>query len=327
MGKIMITGVAGMIGSHLLDSLLSNGKHQVIGVDDLSFGSMKNISHNLQNPNFRFIKCNILDEKRLSEIIDKPDIIIHLAAVKKISESESSFPTLRVNVMGTENVFKIAKESNSKVIFASTSDVYGMSESIPFREDGDSLIGPSMFKRWSYAVSKLYCEQLAFGYFKEHKVPTVILRYFGGFSVRSSFLWSGGHLPIFVKKILDNEEILIHGDGSQTRSMAYVSDLVDGTILAMDNEAAIGEIINIGNDEEMSVLESAHLIHKLVGDKNELKFKFVPFKDIFGEGYKDIQRRIPDLSKARQILGYEPKISLEDAILKTIDKTKSLPSI
>jgi UDP-glucose 4-epimerase len=200
-----------------------------------------------------------------------------------------------------------------------------MSPDLPFREDGDLLLGPSMVKRWGYAVSKLYGEQLAYAYYKDFGVQVVILRYFGGFSSRSSFGWSGGHIPIFMRAVLNDEEVVIHGDGSQTRSMAYVTDLVDGTVAAMETDKAIGEIINLGSTEEMSVLDAAKLTHRLANTGKELKLKFVPFQDVFGE-YKDIVRRVPDLSKAKELFGYAPKISLEEAVrmaLKEIERVAS----
>ena len=323
--KILITGVAGMIGSHLLDALLRDNRYEIIGIDNLCFGKIENIKHNFNNPNFKFYNIEVLDFDSLKIIGKDIDIIIHLAAIKKIAEEDLSLPTLKVNYKGTENVFEIAKMWGSKVIFASTSDVYGMSPNLPFREDGDLLLGPSMVKRWSYAVSKLYGEQLAFAYFKDGGVPIVILRYFGGFSLRSSFQWSGGHIPIFINKILKDEEVIIHGDGKQTRSMAYVTDLVDGTILTLENENAVGEIINLGNDEEMSVIASAKLIHKLANTGKKLKLKFVPFVEIFGK-YKDIMRRIPDLSKAKRILNYSPKVKLRKAIILTIQNIRSKKS-
>jgi len=320
--KILITGVAGMIGSHLLDALLRDNRYEIIGIDNLCFGKIENIKHNFNNPNFKFYNIDVLDFDSLKIIGKDIDIIIHLAAIKKIAEEDSSLPTLKVNYKGTENVFEIAKMWGSKVIFASTSDVYGMSPNLPFREDGNLLLGPSMVKRWSYAVSKLYGEQLAYAYFKDAGVPIVILRYFGGFSPRSSFQWSGGHIPIFINNILKNEEVIIHGDGKQTRSMSYVTDLIDGTILTLENKNAVGEIINLGNDEEMSVIASAKLIHKLANTGKKLKLKFVPFKEIFGE-YVDIMRRVPDLSKAKRILNYSPKVKLREAILSTIQHIKS----
>lgn len=319
MKKVLITGVAGMIGSHLLDKLLETKKYKVIGIDNFSFGKLDNIGHNLDNRNFNFYQIDVLDFDTLKILGKDIDLIVHLAAVKKVGESQSSLPTLIINNKGTKNILEIAKMWRSKVIFASTSDVYGMSMDLPHKENGNLLIGPSMIKRWSYAVSKLYDEQLAYGYYKDFGIQVVILRYFGAFSARSNFSWSGGHIPIFINAILKNEEIIIHGDGSQTRSMAFVDDVVNGTVMAMETEKAVGEIINLGNDEEMSVLDSARLIHKLSGVKGKLKIKYIPFEEIFGD-YKDIMRRIPDLTKAKSILGYTPEITMRDAISLTIEK-------
>ena len=319
--KILVTGVAGMIGSHLLDELLKKN-YEVIGIDNLSFGSFKNIEHNITNSNFKFYKVDICDFDTLKILGKDIDIIIHLAAYKKISEKESAMPTFEINGKGTENVFEVAKMWGSKVLFASTSDVYGMSTELPLNENGDLLIGPSMIKRWNYSVSKLYGEQMAFAYYHDHGVPIIVIRYFGGFSSRSSFAWSGGHIPIFIKAILNDEEIIIHGDGEQTRSMGFVDDLVNGTILAIECEKAIGEIINIGNDEELSVIDSAKLIHEIANTGKELKIKFIPMSEIFGK-YKDILRRVPDLTKAKTLLGYEPKVKLNVAIELTIDSIKN----
>ncbi len=324
MKNIMVTGIAGMIGSHLLDELLKKD-YRVIGIDNLSYGALDNIRHNLSNPNFSFYRVDISDIQTLKILAKDIDYIVHLAAVKKISEHEPGIPTLMVNGKGTENVLEVAKMWGCKVLFASTSDVYGMSNDLPLREDGDLLLGPSMIKRWSYAVSKLYGEQMSFAYYKDYGVPVTIIRYFGGFSSRSNFSWSGGHVPIFIQSILNNEEVLIHGDGSQTRSMGFVSDLVHGTMLAIENENAIGEIINIGNDEELSVLECAKLIHEIANTGNLLKIKYIPMQDVFGS-YKDIMRRIPDLSKAQKILGYAPKVSFKEAVKITIEDYKRISS-
>lgn len=319
--KILITGVAGMIGSHLLDELLRKN-YEIIGIDNLSFGSIKNIEHNFSNPKFKFYRVDIGDFETLKILGKDIDIIFHLAAYKKISEKEDAMPTFHTNGKGTENVFEVAKMWGCKVLFASTSDVYGMSPDLPLNEDGDLLIGPSMIRRWNYAVSKLYGEQMAFAYHHDFGIPIIIIRYFGGFSARSSFAWSGGHIPIFIRSILNDEEVIIHGDGSQTRSMGFVDDLVNGTVLAMENDKAVGEIINIGNDEEMSVLASAELIHQLANTGKPLKIKYLPMSEIFGK-YKDILRRIPDLSKAKSILGYEPRVKLKEAIELTIKSIRN----
>jgi UDP-glucose 4-epimerase len=313
---LLITGVAGMIGSHLAEQLLARG-YFIRGIDDLSYGNMQNLTQSIGHPNFKFYRVNILDFDTIKILAKDVSTIVHLAAVKKISEKDVSLPTLMVNTKGTENILEAAKMWGCKVLFASTSDVYGMSPDLPLKENGDLLIGPSMIKRWSYAVSKLYGEQLAFGYYNDYKVPVVVIRYFGGFSPRSSFAWSGGHVPIFIRAILNDEEIIVHGDGTQTRSMGFVTDLVNGTILALENEKAVGELINIGNDEELSVINTAKLIHQIADTGKELKIKFVPMSEVFGK-YKDIQRRVPDLQKAKLILGYEPKVKLEDAIRQTI---------
>ena len=317
MEKILVTGVAGMVGSHLLDELLNREKYEVIGIDNFCYGNRDNIAQNISNPRFSFYPIDIFDIDTLKILAKDVDAIVHLAAVKKIDEKTPSLPTLTTNVVGTENVYKVAAMWNCKVIFASTSDVYGMSTDLPFREDGDLLLGPSMIKRWAYAVSKLYGEQLAFAYYKDQNVPTVILRYFGGYSNRSKLLWSGGHVPIFIDAVLNDKKVPIHGDGSQTRSMAFISDIVDGTIRAMESEKAVGEIINIGNDEEISVLESAKIIHKIISTGKELKMEFIPYEKIFGS-YKDIQKRKPDITKAKDLLGFSPKVTFEDGVKETL---------
>jgi UDP-glucose 4-epimerase len=316
----LVTGVAGMIGSHLLDQLL-NKNYRVIGVDNLSYGSMENIQQHHDNQNFTFHKADIMDLPSMQKFGAGVDVILHLAAVKKIGEKDISYPTISVNTEGTENMLKVARANKCKLIFASTSDVYGMSPDLPLSEDGDLLLGPSMIRRWSYAVSKLYGEQMAFAYYHDFKVPIVVLRYFGAFSPRSSFAWSGGHIPIFIRSILNDEEVMVHGDGKQTRSMGFVDDLVEGTILAMENELAEGEIINIGNDQELSVIDTARMIHRMANTGKALKIKYIPMQEVFGK-YKDIMRRIPDLSKAKRILGYSPKVTLELAIEKTIAEIK-----
>lgn len=318
MKKVLITGVAGMIGSHLLDELLEKG-YDIIGTDNLSFGNIENINHNINHPNFKFYNVDINDFETLKILGKDVNTIIHLAAYKKIGEKDNAMPTFDINCRGTETIFKVAKMWGSKVVFASTSDVYGMSPDLPLKEDGDLLLGPSMIKRWSYAVSKLYGEQLAFSYYHDYGVPIVVIRYFGGFSPRSSFKWSGGHVPMFINAVLEDKEIIIHGDGLQTRSMGFVSDLVNGTVLALESNDAIGEIINIGNDEELNIVDTAKLIYEVANTGNQEKIKFIPMSDVFGK-YKDIMRRVPDLTKAKSLLGYEPKVKLKDAIQQTIQE-------
>lgn len=321
--KILITGVAGMIGSHLLDKLLTEETVSMIyGIDDLSVGKEENLSQWYTEEKFKFLQGNILDNDFLDSLPDV-DIVVHLAAAKKIGEENPGVENLHINGIGTENILKLAMKNKSKVILGSTSDCYGMSSDLPFREDGDLLLGPSMIKRWSYAVGKLYAEQLAFAYFKDFGLPIVVLRYFGGFSERASFTWSSGHIPLFIDWILKNEECVIHGDGSQTRSMTHVSNLVDGTVSAIFKDKAIGQLINIGEDREFSVLECAELIHRLANTGKCLKLKFLDTASIFGK-YKDIQRRCPDLTKAFELLDYRQSITFEEGLLKVIEARKSI---
>jgi UDP-glucose 4-epimerase len=318
MKHILITGVAGMIGSHFLDRIIDED-YFITGIDNLSTGNLDNIKHNLERENFIFKKGDLLEFDFLSENVNRVDCILHLAATKKISEKGNAAETLYVNTACTENCLKLAKDKGAKLVFASTSDVYGMSKVVPITEDSDIVLGPPHAKRWSYAVSKLYCEQLCYAYYKESAVPVVILRYFGSFSSRSSFSWRGGHLPIFIDQILKNKPVTIHGDGSQTRSMAAIDDVVNGTLLSILEERATGEIINIGNNEEMGILESAKLIHRLADTGNELKVKFIPMKEIFGS-YQEISRRVPDLTKAKKLLGYQPKVKFESYLSDTISE-------
>jgi len=321
MKKVLITGVAGLIGSHLLDELLKK-KYRVTGIDDMSAGRIDNIRHNLDNKNFKLVKGDILDKGLFKNLKGNFDYIVHLAASKKSEEKRDVLRSLGVNTEGTQNVFEFARRRGGKVVFASTSDVYGRSKDIPFREDSDLVLGPPTAKRWAYAAAKLYSEQVAFAYNKEFGVPMTVLRYFGAFSARSSFTWSGGHVPLFIDAVLKDEEIVIHGDGKQTRSMVYALDLVKGTMLAMESPKSDGEIFNIGGDEEMSVVESARLIHKIAHTSRPLKLKFIPAKKVFGT-YREIQRRVPDLKKARKILGYRPEIGFVRGLKLTIEERKA----
>ena len=318
--RIGITGVAGMIGSHLSEILINKG-FEVIGIDNLSVGKKENIQNILENKNFKFYSFDVRNFKLLSSILIKCDVLVHLAAVKKVVEAQNSFETLDVNVKATQNILEVAKVSGAKVIFASTSDVYGVSEQIPFKENQNLTIGESTAKRWAYAVSKLYCEHLCISYYKDFDVKVVILRYFGGFSEKSSLTWSGGHVPIFIDQILNNKTVTVHGDGKQTRSMGHADDLANGTFLAIENiNNCAGEIINIGNTEEYSIIDTVYLIASILGkEKKEIKIDFIPEKEIFGT-YKDLRRRLPDITKAKNLLNYEPQISFVDA-LRMVSKT------
>ena len=321
--KIGITGCAGMLGSHLTDLLLQEG-HEVIGIDNLDVGSYDNINEHLQDKNFSFYRFDAREKELVASVFIGCEVIVHLAAVKKVTESQASFLTLDVNVETTKNILELAKINGAKVVFASTSDIYGVSTEVPFKEDQNLILGQSLAKRWAYAVSKLYCEHLCVSYNKDFGVDVVMLRYFGGFSEKSSFTWSGGHIPIFIDQILKDLPITIHGDGKQTRSMGHASDLARGTFLAVKNiDKCSGEIINIGNDEEMSVLESAYLVAEVLGvSKEDLRIDFIPESEIYGD-YRDLRRRLPDLTKAKKLLGYEPKVPFKEAVTMVANTLKA----
>ena len=320
--RIGVTGVAGMLGSHLSEILIDEG-HEVIGIDDLSYGSLSNLEKVIDNKNFHFLNFDVRVNDLLRHALMGCEIFIHLAAVKKVVEAQPSFETLDVNVSATKNILDLARVTGAKVIFASTSDVYGSSPDLPFKEDQDLVLGQSLAKRWAYAVSKLYCEHLCVSYFKDFGVKVVMLRYFGGFSEKSAFLWSGGHVPIFIDQIMHKKPVTVHGDGLQTRSMGHASDLAYGTYLAIKNiDNCAGEIINIGNDEEITVLDAAYMIaDELKIKRDDLDVEFIPEKEIYGT-YKDLRRRRPDLTKAKKILGYSPRIPLKNAIKLVINNMK-----
>ena len=321
--KIGMTGCAGMLGSHLTELLLQEG-HEVIGIDNLDVGSLENIQEHQKDRNFSFYRFDAREKELVASVFIGCEVIVHLAAVKKVTESQASFLTLDVNVETTKNVLELAKINGAKVVFASTSDIYGVSTEVPFKEDQNLILGQSLAKRWAYAVSKLYCEHLCVSYNKDFGVDVVMLRYFGGFSEKSSFTWSGGHIPIFIDQILKGLPLTIHGDGKQTRSMGHASDLARGTFLAIKNiDKCSGEIINIGNDEEMSVLDSAYLVAEVLGvSKEDLKIDFIPESKIYGD-YRDLRRRLPDLSKAKKLLGYEPKVPFKEAVIMVANTLKA----
>ena len=311
--KIMITGVCGLIGSHLADDLLSRG-HQVIGVDNLSFGSLDNIFNACRNNNFKFINTDIR-ETNFYKYDKNIDVVFHLAAYKKApKDSINSSDVMLNNADMIQSVVNYVKTTSSVLIFTSTSDIYGNSEC--FLEDESITIGPPNIERYSYALSKLFDEQLLLNLVNENKIRCVIPRIFGCFSERSNSGWSGGHIPLFIDKALHNEDITIHGDGKQTRSMTYVSNIVNGLVKILDEKENLnGEIINIGSSQEMSVLDSAKLIVKLCNSKS--KIKHIYQQEAFGD-YKEIKRRKANTKKAFKLLGWKCKDDFTDKLREVI---------
>lgn len=314
--KYLVTGAAGFIGSHLCTALLKQG-NQVWGIDDLSSGKLENLEHLKDNPDFNFAVSCISNEALLLEFIRKVDVIYHLAAIVGVKRYvEDPVKVIDVNVCYTSRLLEMAWKQGKKVVLASTSEVYGKSDKVPFKEDEDRLYGPSSIARWCYAISKTADEHLCFGYAKKG-MPIVILRYFNAYGPRTNSWAYGGVITRFVNQALKGEALTVHGDGTQTRCFTYIDDIVKGTIEASRNPAAEGKIFNLGNRNEISILDLANRILKVSGITGHIVFQ--SYEDFYGSSYEDIQRRSPDLTAAEQILGYNPTISLDEGIKRTFE--------
>jgi UDP-glucose 4-epimerase len=315
--KILVTGAAGFLGSHLLDKLLQCG-HQVVGIDNLSMGKLENVIPHLNNKRFRFIHNDVTEPSTFCKLGEDFDCLVHLAAFK-IPRYGKAIDTLRTNYKGAENVLEFARQLGCKCVLASTSDVYGRNPTLPFREDDDSVIGSSKVARWSYAVSKLFDEHLAFAYQESFGFPVTILRFFGSYGPRHHLSWWGGPQSVFIDAVLHDREIPIHGDGLQTRSFTYVSDTVEGIYAAITKPKANGEILNIGSTHEITILDLATTIKRLCNTPGELKLKFVPYESFTGAKYEDVRRRVPDVYRCENILGVKAKVGLDEGLARTIE--------
>lgn len=314
--RVLVTGAAGFIGSHLVDSLLARG-YDVAGIDDLSMGRLENLAQPLAHPGFHFVQADVRDGAALLSAAEGAAAIVHLAAFK-IPRYGQAIHTLLVNAEGIKSVLDVARDIGCRVIAASTSDVYGKSSDLPFTEEGNLVMGPSPVSRWSYAVSKLYEEHLLYAYRESFGVPVTILRFFGCYGPRHHRSWWGGPQAVFIEALLQGRAIEIHGDGLQTRTFTYVSDTVDGIMAALESARVEGEIINLGSTEEISILDLAYLIKRLCGTPGEFQVTFVPYASLGGGRYEDVRRRVPDMSKAKRILDYDPKVPLEEGLRRTI---------
>lgn len=316
--RILVTGVAGFLGANLLSRLLREG-HQVIGIDNLSRGLRTNIEAHLGDKRFQFIEADAMDKAVFAGIAGEVDSAVHLAAFK-IPRYGKAIDTLKINYYCTENVLDFARERNIKCVLASTSDVYGRNPDIPFSEEGtDSVIGSSKSPRWGYAVSKLFDEHLAFAYQDAYGFPVTLLRFFGSYGPHQPLSWWGGPPPVFIEAVLHDKVIPIHGDGLQTRSFTYVSDTVDGIYAAIMKDEANGEVLNIGNDEEVTILELAKRIKAASGTPGELKIEMVPYESFSSKKYEDVRRRVPDTTLSEKILGVKARISLDEGLERTIE--------
>jgi UDP-glucose 4-epimerase len=311
---VVVTGAAGFIGSNLSAELLQRG-YTVRGVDNLSQGSELNIASLLTNPAFTLSRIDVRDEAAIDQVCQGASAIVHLAAYK-IPRYSDAFDTLTINATGTMNVAHAAHRNGARLIAASTSDVYGKNAELPFREDSDLVIGPPSVRRWAYAISKMYGEQLLLAVHERYGIDVVSLRFFGGYGPNQHRSWWGGPQAVFIDKALDDEVCEIHGDGQQTRSFTYVSDHVDGIIRAIENPAASNQVFNIGSTREITIEQLARLIWRLVRGGEEPKLRFIPYAT-FGK-YEDVRRRVPDLSLAQSLLGYQPRVDLETGMPATI---------
>jgi UDP-glucose 4-epimerase len=314
--KALITGGAGFVGSHLSERLLEQG-HEVAVLDNLSTGSIDNISHLKGVPGFSYVVDSVTNEPLLAEMIDRCDVVFHLAAavgVKLIVEQPVH--TIETNVHGTEVVLKHANKKKKLVFIASTSEVYGKSATVPFREGADLVLGPSSKHRWAYACSKLIDEFLALAYWKERKLPVVIVRLFNTVGPRQTGQY-GMVLPTFVRQALAGHPITVFGDGTQSRSFTYVGDVVGALVTLAGEPRAVGQVFNIGNMGEVTIGDLAQKVKDMTGSTSPIHY--IPYDQAYEEGFEDMPRRVPDISKLRELIGYEPTLGLDDIVRTVIE--------
>jgi len=318
--KALITGGAGFVGSHLADRLLQQG-HDVLVLDNLSTGAIDNISHLKSKPGFSYVIDTVTNEPLLAEMIDSSDVVFHLAAavgVKLIVEQPVH--TIETNVHGTEVVLKHANKKKKLVFIASTSEVYGKSTDVPFREGQDLVLGATVKHRWAYACSKMIDEFLALAYWKERKLPVIVVRLFNTVGPRQTGQY-GMVIPNFVRQALAGEAITVFGDGTQSRSFTYVGDVVAGLIALIGEPKAIGQVFNIGNGEEISMRALAEKVKMMTASASEIVT--IPYDQAYEAGFEDMPRRVPDISKIRGLVGYEPKVQLEETLRRVIDYVRT----
>ncbi len=314
--RILITGGAGFVGSHLSDAYIKRGD-EVFILDDLSTGSIENIRHLKGHPRFHYTIDSVHNHAVTAELIDQCDVVFHLAAavgVKLIVESPVR--TIETNVRGTEIVLSIANKKKKKVLVASTSEVYGLSTDFPFREDGNLVMGATTKGRWSYACSKAIDEFLALAYWREKKLPVVVVRLFNTVGPRQTGQY-GMVIPNFVKQALAGRPITVYGDGKQQRCFGYVGDVVGALMGLMEHNEAVGQVFNIGSSEEVSILELAERVKTLTNSSSDIVY--VPYDEAYEEGFEDMPRRVPDVSKVSSLVGFRATMTLDGILQSVID--------
>ena len=314
MKKVGVTGAAGYIGSHLSDRLLAEGM-SVVGVDDLSRGTLMNISDALKHPNFEFEKMDCTRRHNLRTAFDECDAIVHLAA-QKIPRYGGALMTLQANVAGVNAAAHAALSLDADLIVASTSDVYG-NATPPFAEDDNLVLGPPTTRRWAYAVSKLFDEHVCLALAEERGLKVTILRFFGSYGPRNHPSWWGGPQAAFAEILLDGNMMEIHGDGTQIRTFTYIDDTVEGIYRAVVTPKARGEVINVGGEHPTRIIDLAGAVQTALGIPLPLRAKIVPYSALPGN-YQDVLKRIPDTTKAKRILGFTAKVDLEEGLERTM---------
>jgi UDP-glucose 4-epimerase len=317
--KVLVTGGAGFIGSHLIERLLKDG-HEVAAIDNLSTGSLKNIDNYRENSGFQFVKGDIRNAEIMEPLVEHCDMIFHLAAavgVKLIAEDPVL--TIETNIGGTEIVLDIANKFRKKIFLASSSEVYGKSEAVPFREEDDIVLGSTSFSRWAYACSKAIDEFLGLAFYQQYGLSVVIGRFFNTIGPRQTGQY-GMVVPRFVQRALKDEPIQICGTGKQTRCFCYVGDLLDAVVKLMNCENAAGKVYNIGSNEEISIEELADKIIEMTGSKS--RKEFVPYEFLYGRQIDDMMRRVPALERIRETIGWEPKTLLNESLQIIADNLK-----
>jgi len=309
--RVLVTGGAGFIGSHLCDELLRLG-HEVTIIDDLSTGRMENIEHLRGHPSFHFAIETITNESVMDRLVYDCDVIYHLAAAVGV-ELIVNHPVkvIERNILGTEGVLKVADRYKKKILIASTSEIYGKSERVPFKEDDDRLLGPTSKSRWSYSSSKAVDEFLGLAYWKEKKLPVIICRFFNTIGPRQTGQY-GMVVPRFVQRALSGEPLTVYGDGEQSRCFTYVTDVIGAIVKLIELPDAVGEIFNVGSEAEITINALAEKVLQVTDSGSEIVH--LPYERAYESGFEDMRRRVPDLSKIKNAIGYTPKVSLDEML-------------
>ncbi len=314
--NVLITGGAGFIGSHLAEALLKKGD-DVYVIDNLSTGTIKNVEHLLSNKKFHIAIETILNETVMDRLVSECDIIYHLAAAVGVDLIISKpVEVIQTNILGTDIVLKLANRYIKKVVIISTSEIYGKSNKVPFKENDDRVLGPTTKNRWSYSSSKAIDEFLSLAYYKEKALKVVIIRLFNTVGPRQTGRY-GMVIPRFVNQALKGEPISVYGSGSQVRCFCYVADVINGIVSLANENKAIGEIFNLGNDSPITILELAQKVKEKTNSQSNIIF--VPYKEAYEEGFEDMAIRVPDLTKAKKLIGYSPRYDLDNILDNVIE--------